>query len=60
MNSISLHSVRAAGFANAVLRTANRADPLPPESLTAITDLAIRFSLALMPFSAIAWLFIAH
>jgi hypothetical protein len=40
--------------------TANRADPIPPDSLTATADLAVRASLALMPFSAIAWLFIAR
>ncbi|MCQ8278039.1 hypothetical protein NFI95_06215 [Acetobacteraceae bacterium KSS8] len=57
MTRISLSTARFAGH---TLRTADRADPLPPESLTATADLAIRFSLALMPFSTIAWLFIAH
>ena len=39
---------------------ARAADPLPPEHLTRAADVAIRFALALMPFSAIAWTFIAR
>ncbi len=39
---------------------ARAADPLPPRHLTWAADVAIRFALALMPFSAIAWTFIAR
>ncbi len=39
---------------------AHAADPLPPRHLFRAADIAIRFSLALMPFSAIAWTFIAR
>ncbi len=39
---------------------ARAADPLPPEHLAVAADVAIRFALALMPFSAIAWTFIAR
>ena len=39
---------------------AHAADPLPPEHLALAADVAIRFALALMPFSAIAWTFIAR
>ena len=39
---------------------AHAADPLPPAHLTRAADVAIRLALALMPFSAIAWTFIAH
>jgi hypothetical protein len=42
------------------IQTARKADPIPPIHLTRPADLAIRASLALMPFSALAWLFIAH
>ncbi len=41
-------------------RHADSANPIPAESLTATADLAIRAALALMPFSALAWLFIAR
>ena len=39
---------------------AHAADPLPPGHLALAADVAIRFALALMPFSAIAWTFIAR
>ncbi len=39
---------------------ARAADPLPPTHLTRGADIAIRLALALMPFSAIAWTFIAR
>ena len=39
---------------------AGTADPLPPAHLALAADVAIRFALALMPFSAIAWTFIAR
>ena len=39
---------------------AGTADPLPPGHLALAADVAIRFALALMPFSAIAWTFIAR
>ena len=39
---------------------AGTADPLPPGHLAWAADVAIRFALALMPFSAIAWTFIAR
>ena len=41
-------------------QAAGTADPLPPEHLALAADVAIRFALALMPFSAIAWTFIAR
>ena len=41
-------------------QAAGAADPLPPRHLTWAADVAIRFALALMPFSAIAWTFIAR
>lgn len=44
----------------AATQVARSSNPLPAEHLTAPADLAIRASLALMPFTAIAWLFIAH
>ncbi len=42
------------------IQRADSANPIPAGNLTATADLAIRAALALMPFSAIAWLFIAH
>ena len=42
------------------IHRADSANPIPAGTLTATADLAIRAALALMPFSAIAWLFIAH
>ena len=39
---------------------AGTADPLPSEHLVLAADVAVRFALALMPFSAIAWTFIAR
>ena len=44
----------------ATVQVAHSANPLPSEHLTATADLAIRASLALMPFTAIVWLFVAH
>ncbi len=40
--------------------SAHAADPLPPEHLALVADVAIRFALAPMPLSAIAWTFIAR
>ena len=39
---------------------ARTADPIPTERLARSADLVVRMALALMPFSAIAWTFIAH
>ncbi len=39
---------------------AGAADPLPPTHLARGADVAIRLALALMPFSALAWTFIAR
>ena len=39
---------------------ARATDPLPPAHLAWPADLAIRIALALMPFSAIVWTFVAR
>ncbi len=56
MTSSTVHFRRDILASNA----AHAADPLPPRHLFRVADVAVRFSLALMPFSAIAWTFIAR
>ena len=53
-------SAAAASWTASPHHLARKADPIPPEHLTRGADIVVRMALALMPFSAIAWTFIAH
>lgn len=53
------HAARAAAMP-VFYRAADRSDPIPPDHRSRFADAAVRATLALMPFTAIAWTFLAH
>lgn len=53
------HAARAAA-PPVSYQTADRSNPIPPDHRSRLADAAVRATLALMPFSAIAWTFLAH
>ena len=59
LNHDDTHGARAAALPVAY-RAADASDPIPPDHMARMTDLAVRGALALMPFTAIAWTFLAH
>lgn len=57
--SYSFRATRPARSIHWVAPSARASNPIPSTHLIQAADAAMRFSMALVPFSAIAWMFIA-
>lgn len=56
----STHAFRAPRLARSIHRTMHVSNPATNHHVTQAADATMRLTLALLPFSALAWIFIAH
>lgn len=56
----SMHAFRTPRVARSIHRTTQASNPVTNHHVLQAADATMRFTLALLPFSALAWIFIAH